>query len=79
MTDFKPLTRGQGMNKIKFCPLLTGQVEVKALMIGQGDYVIPTFNVCLQEHCAAFAEKPGGEKWCNHYNSSVEYRGESEK
>ncbi len=62
------------MNKIKFCPLLTGKEEVKALTIGQGDYVVPTFHVCLQEHCVAFVEKHDGEKWCNYYNSSVEYK-----
>lgn len=55
--------------KIKFCPLLTGQEEVKALMIGQGDCVVPTQRVCIQENCVAF---DGGEKWCNHYNSPVE-------
>ena len=66
-------------SKIKFCPMLVGKEEVKALTIGQGDYVIPTFHVCLQEHCAAFVEKYGGEKWCNHYHSPVEYRAESEE
>lgn len=59
--------------------MLTGQQEVKALTIGQGDYVMPTFHVCLQKHCAAFVEKYGGEKWCNHYHSSIEYKAESEE
>ena len=66
------------MNKIKFCPMLTGKKEVKALTIGQGDYVVPTLNVCLQEHCTAFVENYFGEKWCNHYHSRVEYKAESE-
>lgn len=65
-------------SKIKYCPMLTGKEEVKALTIGQGDIVIPTLRVCVQEHCAAFVEKYGGEKWCNHYHSSVEYNAESE-
>ena len=63
------------MNKIKFCPMLTGQEEVKALMIGQGDCVIPTLRVCMQENCVAF---DSGKKWCNHYHSPVEYMSESE-
>lgn len=60
-------------DKLKFCPMLTGKQEVKALTIGTGDCVIPTFQICLQDHCAAFAEKHGGEKWCNHYHTQVEY------
>lgn len=60
-------------DKLKFCPMLVGKQEVKALTIGAGDCVIPTFQICLQEHCAAFVEKYDGEKWCNHYHTQVEY------
>lgn len=39
---------------IKFCPDLMGKKEVKAVLIGHGDYVVPTFNPCLLEECAAY-------------------------
>lgn len=63
-------------SKIKFCPLLTGKEERKALTYGQGDYVVPTLRVCMQENCVAF---DSGEKWCNHYNSPIEGKAESEE
>lgn len=63
-------------NKLKFCPMLTGKEEVKALTIGHGDCVIPTFQVCLQEHCAAFVKTIGGGGKCNHYHSLVDYEEE---
>ena len=36
------------MTITKMCPLLTGKKEIRALAIGDGDVVIPTFNVCMK-------------------------------
>ena len=60
-------------SKIKFCPMLTGKEEVKALMIGRGDCVIPIFRMCIQEHCAAFIRTVDGKGKCNHYHAFVDY------
>jgi hypothetical protein len=57
--------------KIQFC--LLPEEETKAFMAGHG---IPTPYKCLQEQCVAF---DCNRKWCNHYNSSVEYKTESEE
>ena len=64
-------------NKLKFCPMLTGKEEVKALTIGQGDCVIPTLHVCLQEHCVAYVKTLDGRGKCSHYHYSfVDYEEE---
>ena len=59
---------------IKFCPDLIGKEEVKAVFIGHGDYVVPTFNPRLLEKCAAY--KNGV---CKKYDNDVEIKTEDEK
>lgn len=38
---------------ILFCPDLTGKEEVKAMLIGNGDYVRPVLHPCIKEKCGA--------------------------
>lgn len=65
--------------KIKFCPMLTGQQEVKALTIGSGDYTVPIMRLCLLEHCTAYTKTIGGEGFCKHYHTKVEYTESEDK
>ena len=52
--------------ELLFCPLLTGSEEVKAMVIGQGDFVRPVLNVYIKEMCVAYEDG-----FCKHYNKSV--------
>lgn len=61
----------EGMKTIKFCPLLLGREERKALTYGAGDYIVPVLYACKREDCVAFDSE---KKWCNHYNQPTEYK-----
>ena len=52
---------------ILYCPDLTGYEEIKAIAIGQGDFVRPVLNSCIKEKCAAY--KNGR---CKKYDTKVE-------
>lgn len=52
---------------IKFCPDLTGKEEVKAMLLGSGDYIRPVLHTCIKEKCIAYK---GG--FCKKYDSEVE-------
>ncbi len=52
---------------IKFCPDLTGREEVKAMLVGNGDFVRPVLHQCIQENCAAYE---AGK--CKKYETLVE-------
>ena len=41
---------------ILFCPDLTGKEEVKAMLIGNGDFVRPVLNPCIKEKCVAYKD-----------------------
>ena len=58
---------------ILFCPDLVGKEEVKAMIIGHGDFVRPVLNPCIKEKCVAY--KDG---YCNKYLQNVEVK-ENEK
>ena len=52
---------------IRFCPDLTGKEEVKAIRIGNGDFVRPVLNVCIKEKCIAYKDGV-----CKKYDTEVE-------
>lgn len=52
---------------IRFCPDLTGKEEVKAISIGNGDFVRPVLNVCIKEKCIAYKDGV-----CKKYDTEVE-------
>lgn len=52
---------------IKYCPDLTGYEQVKALLVGNGDFVRPVLNACLKHNCVAYANGR-----CLKYKNSVE-------
>ncbi len=54
-------------NIIKFCPDLTTKEEVKAILIGSGDYTRPLLHACIKEKCVAY--KNG---MCMKYDTEVE-------
>lgn len=54
------------MSKLKFCPLLVGKEERKAIMVGQGDIVVPILYPCIKDKCIAYKD---GE--CHFYHSPV--------
>jgi len=60
------------MSELLFCPLLVGQQEYKAIMVGHGDYVVPVLNPCIKDKCVAY-----NNDYCEHFKKSV-YR-ESEE
>ena len=41
---------------ILFCPDLTGKEEVKAMFIGNGDFVRPVLHPCIKEKCIAYKD-----------------------
>lgn len=51
---------------IKFCPDLTSHEEVKAVLIGHGDFTRPVLHACLQHDCVAYANGR-----CLKYNNTV--------
>lgn len=53
--------------KIKFCPDLTGKEEVKAALIGHGDFARPILNACIKEKCVAYRNG-----YCKKYENEVE-------
>lgn len=54
------------MSDLKFCPLLVGKEEHKAIAIGQGDIVVPILYPCIEDSCIAYKD---GE--CQIYNNPV--------
>lgn len=52
---------------IKFCPDLTTYEEVKAVLIGRGDFTRPVLHACIKEKCVAY--KNGR---CLKYNNDIE-------
>lgn len=52
---------------IKYCPLLITREEVKAMLIGQGDYTVQKMSPCLKEKCVAYCKH-----WCSQFENSVE-------
>lgn len=39
---------------IKCCPDLTSYETVKAVLVGNGDFIKPVLNVCIKSKCAAY-------------------------
>ena len=58
------------MSELLFCPLLVGQEEHKAIMVGQGDYVVPVLNPCIKEKCVAYNDSYF-DGYCEHFKKSV--------
>lgn len=58
---------GDGTMKIKFCPDLTGKEEIKATLIGDGDFIRPILNACIKEKCVAYRNG-----YCKKYENEVE-------
>lgn len=56
---------------LNYCPMLTGKQEIEPLCYGNGKMVVPTFQECLQEHCAAYVKTLDGGGHCNHYHTNV--------
>lgn len=54
---------------ILFCPDLTGKEEVKAMFIGNGDFVRPVLNPCIKEKCVAYKDGK-----CLKYNNEVGWK-----
>lgn len=52
---------------IKFCPDLTGKEEVKAVLVGHGDYIVPVFHECIKKRCVAYNDGK-----CRKYHAEVE-------
>lgn len=52
---------------ILFCPDLTCKEEVKAMMIGSGDFTRPVLHACVKSKCVAY--KDGR---CVKYDNEVE-------
>lgn len=63
------------MDELLFCPLLVGQQEYKAVMVGQGDYVVPVLNPCIKDKCVAYRDL---DDYCEHFKKCV-YRESEEK
>lgn len=61
----------RGGRMILFCPDLTGKEEVKAMLIGNGDFVRPVLNPCIKEKCVAYKDGK-----CLKYNNEVERKDE---
>ncbi len=58
---------------ILFCPDLVGKEEVKAVMVGRGDFIRPVLNPCIKEKCVAYRDG-----FCRKYHQNVEVE-ENEK
>lgn len=56
---------------ILFCPDLVGKEEVKAVFVGQGDFVRPVLNPCIKEKCVAYKDGK-----CKKYDNNVEVKDE---
>lgn len=56
---------------ILFCPDLTGKEEVKAMLIGNGDFVRPVLHPCIKEKCVAYKDGK-----CMKYDNEVERENE---
>lgn len=52
---------------ILFCPDLTGKEEVKAMLIGNGDFVRPVLHPCIKEKCVAYKDGK-----CMKYDNEVD-------
>ena len=65
------------MGELLFCPLLIGQQEHKALMVGQGDCVVPVLNPCIKEKCIAYNDRYL-EGYCEYFKRSVYRESEEE-
>lgn len=56
---------------ILFCPDLTGKEEIKAMLIGNGDFVRPVLHPCIKEKCVAYKDGK-----CMKYDNEVERESE---
>lgn len=54
---------------ILFCPDLTGKEEVKAMIIGNGDFVRTVLNPCIKERCVAYKDGK-----CMKYDNEVDVK-----
>ena len=54
---------------ILFCPDLVGKEEVKAMLVGNGDFVRPVLHPCIKEKCVAYKDGK-----CMKYDNEVEER-----
>lgn len=52
---------------IKLCPLLITREEVKAMLIGQGDYMVQNMRPCIKSKCIAYCKG-----WCSRFKNAVE-------
>lgn len=52
---------------IKYCPLLIAKEEVKAVLVGQGDYTVQKMRPCIKEKCIAYYKGH-----CSEYENPVE-------
>ena len=52
---------------IKYCPLLITREEVKAVLVGTGDYMVQNMRPCLKEKCVAYCKG-----WCSRFKNAVE-------
>lgn len=41
---------------LKYCPDLTTKEEVKAMMIGDGDFTRAVLHICIEEKCVAYKD-----------------------
>lgn len=57
----------EGERMILFCPDLTGKEEVKAMLIGNGDFVRPVLHPCIKEKCVTYKDGK-----CMKYDNEVE-------
>ena len=48
---------------ILFCPDLTGKEEIKAMLIGNGDFVRPVLHPCIKEKCVAYKDGKSYKIW----------------
>lgn len=58
---------GKVKEMILFCPDLVGKEEVKAMMVGHGDFVRPVLNPCIKKKCVAYKDGK-----CMKYDNEVE-------
>lgn len=54
---------------ILFCPDLFGKEEVKAICVGNGDFVKPVLNPCIKEKCVAYKDGK-----CMKYDNEVDVK-----
>lgn len=58
---------------IKYCPILIVKEEMKAVLVGQGDYTVQKMRPCIKEKCIAYYKWHCSEKgYCLKYENLVE-------